>query len=107
MANNKGDNMNKIDVTCYYFFITGLFGRNRKVKQDMFYVKRQSEVKLDLEQVKDLMNEKIKTLKPKGEFTIKLLEQNGTIENDSGVQIHTIKIEFNKKPLLVEKRIGV
>jgi hypothetical protein len=73
----------------------------------MFYVVRQSPVKVDLEQVKALMNEKLKALKPRGEFTVKLIEQDGTIENDSGVQIYTTKIEFNKKPLLLEKRLGV
>lgn len=99
--------MEKTNVTCYYFFISGLFGRNRKVKQEMFYVKKQSEVKLDLEHVKALMNEKLKELKPKGEFIVKLIERDGTIENDSGVQIYTTKIEFNKKPLLVERRMGL
>jgi hypothetical protein len=99
--------MEKTNVTCYYFFISGLFGRNRKAKQEMFYVVKQSPVKVDLEQVKALMNEKLKALKPRGEFTVKLIEQDGTIENDSGVQIYTTKIEFNKKPLLLEKRLGV
>ena len=99
--------MEKTNVTCYYFFISGLFGRNRKTRQEMFYVVRQSPVKVDLEQVKALMNEKLKALKPRGEFTVKLIEQDGTIENDSGVQIYTTKIEFNKKPLLLEKRLGV
>lgn len=99
--------MEKTNVTCYYFFINGLFGRNRKAKQEMFYVVKHSPVKVDLEQVKALMNEKIKALKPRGEFVVKLVEQDGTIENDSGVNIYTTKIEFNKKPLLLEKRLGV
>mgnify|MGYP003645050453 CR=1 FL=1 len=92
-------------VTCYYFFIKGVFGRNRKEKQELFYVKKYSPTKLDLETVKSLMNEKLKELKPKGEFTVKLIAREGTLKNDGGFETYTTQLMVDNA-LLLEKRVG-
>lgn len=96
--------MQKTNVICYYFFVKGLFGRNRKVKTEMFYVKKHSLTPLTPEEARELMNEVLKTeVKPKGEYQVKLVEHNGTLENDSGVQIYSTNL-FGAKTLFLENR---
>ncbi len=97
--------MTEKPVICYYFFIKGLFGRNRKVKQEMFYVKKYAELPLTKDQAIALMNEKLKELKPKGQHFVKLLSRNGTLKNDNGFEIYTTALFSDQTTIVHEERV--
>jgi hypothetical protein len=97
----------KTNVTCYFFYIKGLFGRNRKVKTESFYIKKHTTEKIDLETLNKLMSDMLRnTVKPKGEFQVKLMERVGTLENDNGIEIYSTNLIGGQKTLLLENRIG-
>lgn len=77
----------------YDLHVSGLFGRNRKAKREMFTVSRLGE-KLTLEDAIKLAEAKLKEIKLSGVFS--LYEREGTIDEDG---IYSTMIKFGAKPI--------
>lgn len=84
----------KTQVYDYSLFIKGLFGRNRSIKFDSFRLIENCLEKQSVEEIKQLAEEKLIKLKPKGSYFFKVAEYPSEIENDSGVRIKTTQITF-------------
>lgn len=83
---------NKKEVWDYTLYIKGIYGRNRSVKFGNFDLVKQSEEKRDHAQVLELAREKIQSLKPKGSYWFKVMENPMTIRQEDGYQVLEFKL---------------
>ncbi len=87
-------------VTCYYIHVNGVFGRNRKAKTETFDLAKHLDAPLQMEQVKELMEAKLSSLKFKSDYTYKVVERTGHVKNEGGTEIYTTNLFGGQKVLL-------
>lgn len=88
---------NKTIINEYRLHIRGLFGRNRKAKFDSFTLveKPIADAMLTDDELKALIRSKLVEIKAKT-GSVKVLVNEVTLENDSGVMIRSFQL-FNDK----------
>jgi hypothetical protein len=90
---------NKRTIYTYHLSLNGLFGRNRKVKHDMFKLIDDLSEPLTREAALALADNKIKELKVKGQAHYFLYEREGTVEYDSGIRIYSTDLFGGQKEI--------
>ena len=83
----------------YSIFVQGVFGRNRKVKRELFNIAKHLDSPLPLDQALALMDAKLVKLKFKGAYSYKLEERTGSVKNEGGFEIYTTNLFGNTKLL--------
>lgn len=92
--------MNKVEVNEYSVFVNGLFGRNRKVKREVFTLTERpySEPILSVDALDLLVAMKFNDIKLKyGKASVTV--NKVTIENDNGMTIRSQLLQFNVAPI--------
>lgn len=96
---------NKKKVYDYNLYIKGLFGRNRKVKFESFKILENSDQTIDKNHIKEMVENALKEkVKPKGNYYLKVIEQECFLENDSGMEIKSFMLFSGTRILLEENR---
>lgn len=94
----------KTKVYDYTLYIKGLFGRNRKVKFQGFPLIENSENQFSADGLRALMEAKINSIKPRGQFILKVIETPCELEMMDGVQFKSHIIKFGTPPMIQEER---
>ena len=92
--------MNKTEVNVYYLNINGLFGRNRKVKREVFsLIEKPFDAPILGEDALDLLvSMKLNDIKLKyGKASVTM--NKVTIENDNAIIIRSQLLHFNVAPI--------
>ena len=90
----------------YTLYIKGLFGRNRKVKFQGFPLIENSENQFSADGLRALMEAKIASIKPKGQFYLKVIETPCEIEMMDGIEFKSHIIKFGTPPMIQEERLS-
>lgn len=87
-------------VFCYDVYVNGLFGRNRKIKHEGFSLAKHLSNKLTIAEVHALMEAKLKAIKLKGSYSFSLVERQGRLKNENGVEIYRTGLFTDRKTLI-------
>jgi hypothetical protein len=93
----------KTKVYDYNLKLVGLYGRNRKVKDESFTIIRDSEKQLSADEIKIKAESFLKTLKVKDMSYCAINEVDCELEDMDGVTFKSHVIKFGKPPILILK----
>jgi hypothetical protein len=94
-----------MQVYTYMLSISGLFGRNRKFKRDMFDLVEDSEKQLDINELRTILDAKLIALKIKGKANIRVSEQPMKLTREDGFISREFQM-FSNRVLLNEEVMG-